>query len=179
MWLQFVKSRISKGKWITLLGILLISHAQAQFKSVTVGIDGLTCSMCSNSVEKLIRQLDFVASVTMDLNQTTAEITFKEGKKVNVNEIAKKVVDSGFSVRSIQALFTFTDTEAKEGKSYVYEGDEYIFLKVPDAVLTGDKNITFIGKKYMSAKEFVHWKDLVAKNKGSSKSKSQVYHITL
>src|SRR5688500_4118516 len=111
--------------------------------------------MCSNSVEKLIWQLDFVAYVTMDLNKTTAEITFKEGKKVNISEIAKKVVDSGFSVRSIQALFTFKEADVKEGKSYVFEGDEYVFLKVQDVVLSGDKLITFIGKKYMSAKEFV------------------------
>jgi copper chaperone CopZ len=165
---------------IFLVLIVLSMETKAQFRSATVGIDGLTCSMCSNSVEKLIRQLDFVAAVKMDLNTTTAQVTFHPGKKVNMADLSKKVFDAGFSVRSLQGLFNFESAvNAGEGKSYIYEGDEYIFVKKTEVIPQGETILTFIGKNFISQKEFSHWKSIVSNYKGTVKGKAKVYHIAL
>lgn len=174
---SLLKSR--NTRLLLALVFFMIGPVNAQFNKATIGIDGLTCSMCSNSVEKLLRQLDFVEHVTMDLNQTTAEVLFKPGKKVSIRELSQKVFDSGFSVRSLKTVFTFNEVECKEGNRFVFEGDEYIFLKAPSEKLNGAKEVTFIGKKFMSPKEFNHWKNSLSKYKGTLKIKSAVYHIVL
>jgi copper chaperone CopZ len=171
---------MKKSLVLLLLIVFFGFDTKAQFKSATIGIDGLTCSMCSRSVEKLILQLDFVRAVQMDLNTTTAQIIFKQGKKVNISELSKKVFDAGFSVRSLVALFNFESlVEQEEGKSYTYEGDQYIFLKKSKDSPLGEKQITFIGKQFISQKEFSHWKSITSKYKGSVKGKAEVYYIVL
>ena len=82
------------------MAMMFIFHpGYAQFKEVTVGVNGLTCSQCSRSVEMRIRKLAFVADVKMNLEHTEGRIFFKKGDKVNVDKIAAAVVDAGFSVR--------------------------------------------------------------------------------
>lgn len=177
---HYFNTGILKLALIFLVISVLSIETKAQYRSASVGIDGLTCSMCSNSVEKLIRQLDFVASVKMDLNTTTAQVTFRPGKKVSMADLSKKVFDAGFSVRSLQALFNYeSPVNAGEGKSYTYEEDEYIFVKGNELDIQGETLLTFIGKNYISQKEFTHWKSIVSKYKGTVKGKAKVYHIIL
>lgn len=161
--------------------LICFAHiSSAQFRSATIGIDGLTCSMCSNSVEKLIRQLNFVEDVKMDLNNTTARVFFRNGKKVDIHALAQKVFDSGFSVRTLQADFNVGEKViVKEGAGFEYEGDQYILVKPTEKEIRGEIAITFIGKKFLSKKEFDHWKDIVSTHKGSVKGKNKVYHIVL
>lgn len=168
-------------KLVLVFILISLSHiASAQFRSATIGIDGLTCSMCSNSVEKLIRQLNFVEDVKMDLNNTTAQVFFRNGRKVDIHALAQKVFDSGFSVRTLQANFNVGEKViVKEGAGFEYEGDQYILVKPSEKEIRGEITITFIGKKFLSKKEFDHWKDVVASHKGSAKGKSKVYHIVL
>src|ERR1700744_4870126 len=89
-----------------LLGItfcLFSVVSYAQITEVDLGVNGLTCSQCSRSVEMRIRKLDFVKDVQMNLEHTEGKIFFKENKKVDIDKIAQAVVDAGFSVRTLKA----------------------------------------------------------------------------
>ncbi|MBX9852261.1 MAG: heavy-metal-associated domain-containing protein [Cytophagaceae bacterium] len=125
---------------------LLHQFSQAQFKSASLGVDGLTCSMCTNSVEKLIRQLDFVKATKMDLNSTVVEIIFKEGKKVNINSLAGKVYDAGFSVRFLKAVFNFDTISISDYSSFTFEDEQYDFIKSGNKKLSGETVIIFLTK---------------------------------
>ena len=73
----------------------------AGIKWIDVGVNGLTCSLCTRSVEMSIRRLDFVDTVMMSLETTEGRIYVKPDVPVNVEQIAKAVVNAGFSVRFI------------------------------------------------------------------------------
>lgn len=73
----------------------------AQLDSVEIGVNGLTCSMCSYSVEYSLKKLEEIQSVNMDLNSNIARVYFKSGGAVDFEALAKKVKESGFSVRHI------------------------------------------------------------------------------
>ena len=94
-------------RFLFIILFLKLVNANGQFHSATIGIDGLTCSMCSNGVEKALMQLDFVKKVDMDLNENIARVSFLDGKKVNINSLAKKVTDAGYSVRFMKSSFNF------------------------------------------------------------------------
>jgi copper chaperone CopZ len=63
---------------------------------------GLTCSMCSNAIQKSLLTLPFVAQVTPDLKHSLFEITFREGQVVMLESVKKKVEDAGFSIASLK-----------------------------------------------------------------------------
>ncbi len=66
--------------WI--LALLFSCNSKAQFTSAELGVDGLTCSACTRSVELSIRKLDFVKDVQMNLDNTVGQITFVPGKQI-------------------------------------------------------------------------------------------------
>tara|TARA_R100000278_G_C5463268_1_gene161706 strand:- start:372 stop:692 length:321 start_codon:yes stop_codon:yes gene_type:complete len=70
----------------------LISH------SVTLKATGLTCSMCSFSIQKGIEKIHFVDSVKPNLEETTYTIYFKENKFIDFFTIENAVEDAGFFV---------------------------------------------------------------------------------
>ena len=83
------------------LFLLLAIYANAlSIITAKINIAGLTCSMCSYSVEQSILKLKFVASVEMDLNNNTALVNFNK-EEINLNQLAKKVNESGFSVNKL------------------------------------------------------------------------------
>ena len=131
----------------------------AQFSFAQIGIDGLTCSACSRSVEMSIRKLPFVDSVIMNLEHTQGKIIFKKGVKVEIEKIAKAVINAGFSVRSLYATINIDRLKINNDFCWMYENDNYHFIKVPDnKELKGIVSLKFIGEKYMPKKEFKTWK---------------------
>ena len=71
----------------------------AQYTSARIGVNGLTCSACTRSVEMSIRKLPFIENVEMNLENTDGILKFKKGQEVDIFKIAQAVVDAGFSVR--------------------------------------------------------------------------------
>lgn len=83
--------------------VFISAVATAQFTAVRIGVDGLTCSQCSRSVEMRLRKLDFIKDVQMDLANTSAVLKLKPGTAIAFNQVAKAITDAGFSVRFIDA----------------------------------------------------------------------------
>lgn len=106
----------------------LAGSSYAQFQSVKIGVDGLTCSQCSRSVEMQLRKLDFIKEVTMDLEHTEGVLALKPNKKVAFDQIAKAIVDAGFSVRFIKTVFKTEPLGNKEAQCFTFKNDAYIAL---------------------------------------------------
>ena len=123
--------------------------ASAQFETVYVGVNGLTCSQCSRTVEMSIRKLDFVADVQMNLQHTEGKIILKKNKKADMDRLAQAVFDAGFSVRFLRADLLIDNSVNVSGSCFTYRGDGYIFTQAPKAPLKGTVTLTFIGKKFM------------------------------
>ena len=134
-----------------LSGLLVKSHAQ--FTQLDLGINGLTCSQCSRSVDMQLRKLAFVQGVQMDLKHTQAIIQLKKEERVNIAAVAKAVEDAGFSVRYLKAKVQpgFFVKETKQDCWTVGE-DAYVLLQSRDAGQVA--SLQFVGKEYMPRQEF-------------------------
>jgi copper chaperone CopZ len=104
---------------ILLLGLIIINkNSSAQITSMTVGVDGFTCSLCAKGVEGQFKSLDFVKSVKTDLKNTLFVLTFKQNAKVDVSQVQDAVTDGGFSVRDIKVEAKGT-VKGDPGSGYV------------------------------------------------------------
>ena len=137
--------------------VCFTSGSAAQFKSVTIGVDGLTCSSCSYGVEQSVRKLDFVKEVKPDLNAATATISFLADKKISIDELVKKVYQAGFSVRFVKAVYHFPQPSMPENDTLMIDKDVFYFLNSPSSPLQNDVTLQLIGEKYAAKKVFKHW----------------------
>jgi copper chaperone CopZ len=164
-----------RATFLTLFILVSANFLKAQFKTAEIGVDGLTCSACTNATEQSLLKLDFVDYVDMDLNANIARVTFKPGKLVDLNRLSAKVFDAGFSVRSMLVTFTFTNLTAINEGCFVFESKHYLLLNATAQTLNGDKVFKVIGKKMMPKKEFNHYKPELSKLCGTAKPD---YYVT-
>ena len=78
---------------ITYLLVFLFS-----LNSITLKVNGLTCSMCSLSVKKSIEKVYFVDNVDANVEEITYDIRFKKNYYVDFYAIENAVLDAGFKI---------------------------------------------------------------------------------
>jgi copper chaperone CopZ len=167
-------------KWFILYFIIYLPWiAQGQFKSVEMGIDGLTCSMCSRSVEMSLVKLDFIDRVEMDLNSNRSEIFFNEGMYVSIDKVAQAVIDAGFSVAYLNALFDFKEQAIATNTCWNYAYETYQFLDVSQPQLKGEKVLKFIDTNFLSRSELKKWKAQLSAAKNKDCGQNEYYFVTL
>lgn len=130
------------------------------FQSATVTIDGLTCSMCSKSVEKSIRKLDFIADVDMDLNANKAYITFLPGEEISFHQIAKKIKQSGFSVREMLIKAEISQLNIQNGAIHQLQQSVFCMVDVEEKRAKGQVEFQIIGEEFLPHKDWKKWSRL-------------------
>ena len=157
--------------------MLLFSFAAfGQITEVDLGVNGLTCSQCTRSVEMRIRKLSFVKDVKMNLEHTEGKIYFKDHAKVDVDKIAQAVIDAGFSVRSLKADMVFKNIEVSPNYCYAYDNNNYQFIQTPARTLNGPVTIDFVGKEYMEKKALKKWQPYM---KSACSTTGKTFFVTL
>ena len=142
-------------KTFAIIAILLSSVIQAQqVTKVSIQASGLTCSMCSNAINKSLRSLDFVDKVDANIKNSTFDISFKPDRTIDFDKLKKKVEDAGFFVANFVATMHFENTAIENDKHTTVAGTVFHFLNSKDQTLSGDKQIRFIDKGFVSAKEY-------------------------
>src|ERR1043166_9155069 len=98
--------------------------ARAQFQNVFIGVNGLTCSQCTRTVEMSLTKLDFVADVQMNLEHMEGKIVLAKDKKADMERIAQAVINAGFSLRYLDAELVVDNSVSATGQCFSYKGDE-------------------------------------------------------
>ena len=146
---------------------------KAQVMKVYLQASGLTCSMCSNAINKSLKTLDFVDKIDADVKRYTFELSFKSNSSVDFGKIKRKVEDAGFSVSSFFASIDFDNVQFKSDQPVRIGGNTLLFVNLKDQALSGETMVRLVDKGFISSKEY----------KGNSFSKSRtdegVYHVSL
>ena len=144
-------------KYIRLALILLFCctalSSSAQFETAYIGVNGLTCSQCTRTVEMSLRKLDFVSDVQMNLQHTEGKIILKKDKKADMDRIAQAVIDAGFSLRYLTADLAIDISVIPSASCLIYKGDGFVLSHAPKEPLKGTVKLKFIGKKFMTKNE--------------------------
>ena len=65
-------------------------------KTESFDVSGMTCAACSRAVERLSRKQKGVIDVSVNLAQETMTLTYND--ELNINELFKKILISGYKV---------------------------------------------------------------------------------
>ena len=143
----------------------------AQVTKVFLQASGLTCSMCSNSINNALKTLDFVDKVNADIKTYTFAISFKENSNVDFDMIKKKVEGAGFTVSGFVATILFNNVQVINGRPITIEDKTFYFVNTNDQPLNGAKQVKVLDKGFVSPKEY--------KRKACTVSAARTYHATL
>lgn len=70
-------------------------------KHVTVGLNGLVCDYCAQSMKKIFGKKEPVSAVEVDLTKKTMTLDIKQGAELSDDDIRKGVTDAGYTVTGI------------------------------------------------------------------------------
>jgi copper chaperone CopZ len=154
-----------------LITITVSLLTEAQVSKVSLQASGLTCSMCSNAINKALKTIDFVSKVDADIKTYTFEISFKTNSIVDFDVIRKKVESAGFTVCAFYANFYFNNVHVNAGEPIVIEDKTFLFVNTKSQLLNGDKQVKIMDKGFVSPKEY--------KSNNYMVPSLQTYHVTL
>ena len=156
--------------------------ANAQVVSkVSLQASGLTCSMCSNAINKAIKSLNFVEEVDANIKNSTFDISIKPNSNVDFDKIKKKVEDAGFFVASFTATMQFDNVAIANDKRVNLGTTDFHFINVKEQTLSGNNTIKLIDKGFISAKEFKKNSNLTKMPclTTGEESGKRIFHVTI
>jgi cation transport ATPase len=161
---------------LVFFSVALVIPSNGQMLSAKIGVNGLTCSMCTRSVEMSLSRLDFVDSVAMSLENTEGEIFFKQNVAINPEELAKAIVNAGFSVRFVKVQVDLNKIQLQENGSFDIHGQNYLWLDYK--TIPGGESIwlTLVGDAFLPKAEMKTWKSKIERS--ANGSKRNIYHVS-
>ena len=122
----------------------------AQIVKAEIRATGLTCSMCSNAINKQLKSMPEVADVATDLNTNTFTVTLKDGNDLNPKVFKDKVEKAGFFIGSL-VVTAKSNTITKN--SYILVNDKKnnaseVQFQVVDKGYVTEKEFKKLSKSY-------------------------------
>jgi cation transport ATPase len=150
--------RLNSAILLLVLFLSSSSRSLAEIKWVEIGVNGLTCSLCSRSVEMSLRRLDFVDNVSMSLEKTEGRIYLKPNLPVNLKQIATAVSNAGFSVRFLRIQFDMNDIDVNNNGAFTYLGQTYQWLDFKGKLANTLVALKVVDEHFLPKKESAEWK---------------------
>lgn len=161
---------------------------KAQFSKASIQASGLTCAMCTKAINNALQEVPFVQSVKSDIKNSSFNVAFKAGAKVDIDRLKKAVEEAGFSVSSLKLTASFNSLAVKNDEHVTIDGNTFHFIRVSNQVLSGPKEITVVDKNFLAGKEFKKYSAATkmacihtgrAEACCSKKPAERIYHVTI
>jgi len=97
--------KIQKILVIVMLSIAPLSIAfagDATGQTATIAVDGLSCPFCAYGLEKNLKKVKGIESVSIDMKTGHAIVALKQGVQVNDQTLRQAVKKAGFTARDIE-----------------------------------------------------------------------------
>ncbi|SRR5579871_1839470 len=186
-----MKTRLIKSSLLFLI-IFFPSLTHAQLEKAEFQASGLTCSLCSNAINKALKTIPFIEAVNTDLNKNIFQITFKKNVIIDIDLIKKKVEDAGFSIAKFWIIENLHDLKIENDQHALIDGTYFHFMHVKSQTLNGENRLQIIDKDFVAAKEFKKYSAYTSmpcyqtgmmsdccKSHGSRVSPARIYHVTI
>ena len=158
-------------KILLFIAITASLTVNAQIRKVSLQASGLTCSMCSNAINRSLKTLDFVQQVDADFKSYTFEISFKPGYAIDFDMLRQKVENAGFTVCAFIVDINFSNLQLKNTEPVIIQNNSFLFVNPADQVLDGSQKIKIVDKGFVTPKEY--------KKNGLLVASPPIYHVTL
>lgn len=167
-------------KYISLFAAIFLSlvatTTQAQVKKAEIMATGLTCSLCSNAINKQLEAMPMVANVETDLNTNTFVISFKDDNFVELVVLKDAVEKAGFFVGSMVVTIDIDTDMIKSENSFVINNNTFNLID-KKSVTVGETKFKIANKGFVTQKEYKKLAKSNAKNESYLANEKQIYHL--
>ena len=168
-----------KSFLFTLTAVLVFANADAQISKAEIVATGLTCSMCSNAINKQLKSLTDVDSVVIDLNTNTFVVHLKKEAIISPRVLKEKVEKAGFFVGSMIVTMNFDNTDISENIKVEKEGVALVIIDSKSKVLHGETRAKIMDKGYVTQKEYKKLTKSLSKISSYLDGNEDDYHIKI
>ena len=150
-------------KSILIAAFVLIAstNSYSQISKAEIIATGLTCSMCSNAINKQLKSMAEVESVSTDLNTNTFTVTLKDNNAVTPNILKESVEKTGFFIGSMVLTMDLGNVQVAENQKVERPSGTYIFVN--NSTKTGPIKVQVLNDGFVTKKEFKKSAKLQAK----------------
>ena len=142
--------------FVMLLVFFTTIASYAQITKVEIMATGLTCSMCSNAINKQLKTFPEVVKVETDLNTNTFTVTLTEGNTLSPKVFKDKVEKAGFFIGTLVLTAkpeTITQSPYMLVNDNVAKGTEIQFQVVDKGYVT-EKEFKKLSKSYKNVETY-------------------------
>lgn len=139
-----------KSVLLIVLVTFFTTISNAQIAKAEIQATGLTCSMCSNAINKQLKSLAEVENVAIDLNTNTFTVTLKENNTLKPSVFKENVEKAGFFIGSL--ILTMEPKTIAEKPYIILDGKansaEVVQVQVLDKGYVTNKTFKKLSKSY-------------------------------
>ncbi|MDI9310838.1 MAG: heavy-metal-associated domain-containing protein [Limnohabitans sp.] len=155
---------------IFIMGVLMFSLVgNAQIVKAEIRATGLTCSMCSNAINKQLKSIAEVTNVETDLNTNTFIVTLNEQNQLSPRIFKEKVEKAGFFI----GLLTITT------KSGTIANPSYIVVNGKPNDTAPQVEFQVLDKGYVTEKEYKKMTKLLKEVATYAANNEDDFHIKI
>jgi copper chaperone CopZ len=168
-------------KKIVIATILLLSiqNTFAQLTKVEIIATGLTCSMCSNAINKQLKTLTDVEKVDIDLNTNTFIVFLKKNNQITPKILKDKVENAGFFVGEMVLFVPFENQKIIENAIVNTSNMSFVFIDSKYTTLNGDTKLKVFDKGYLTSKALKKASKFLKLDANNSSEKENIYHVKM
>jgi copper chaperone CopZ len=170
---------------------LITFGSHAQYRNIEIHAAGLTCSLCSNAIQKALKGLPFVTGVQTELKSNKFTLDLRPGTTVDLDAISRKVEEAGFSVGKLLVEVKFGPVEIKNDVHTQVGNQVFHFLNVKPQKIEGWQKVQLLDKNFVLTTEAKKNAKLTAMAcyktgfmaaccpSGNGAPSKRVYHVTI
>lgn len=160
-----------------MLTVMTAVTGYGQIKKAEIIATGLTCSMCSNAINKQLKSLDGVEKVDTDLNTNTFTVFFKADNLITPATLKNSVEKAGFFIGSLVVTVELNNVMPRDN-SVVKSGDAtFVFIDSKEKALQGETKLKIQDKGYVTQKEYKKLQKPYAKYPTYSLENESDFHV--
>lgn len=142
-------------KFVGIVCLLLMTSLKSysQISKAEIMATGLTCSMCSNAINKQLKAMDGVESVSTDLNTNTFTVYFKKESKIMPKMLKAGVEKAGFFIGSLIITVPTASLKTEDDKTISLNGSTFVLLNEELKKNSRETKVRIFDKGYVTQKE--------------------------
>ncbi|MFL9830429.1 heavy metal-associated domain-containing protein [Flavobacterium sp. ST-87] len=174
-----MKTDIIIKRFIVLMLLIGMTSSYAQISKAEITATGLTCSMCSNAINKQLKAMPEVEKVMIDLNSNTFVVNFKKNSLITPQDLKHNIEKTGFFVGSMILTMNAENVKPKDNSSFKNETGTYVFVN-PVTKPEGDKlRLKILNSGFVTKKEYKKTAKMLLKYSVSGKEEGIYYVKTI
>ncbi len=156
-----------------------ISILNAQISKAEIIATGLTCSMCSNAINKQLKKLPEVEKVDINLNSNTFTVYLNKSNSITPKTLKESIEKAGFFVGSMLITMDFENQKIVDNFTLKKGNLNLIFIDTDSKILNGTTQFKILDKGYLVLKDFKKFTKIYSKYPTYLIDNEDDYHLKL